>query len=104
MVFFSSSLIFSGNELVAQSTLAEAFKTATLNDGSASNYGFGWTIQESPIGKVVQHSGSNPGYSTHIVRYIDANKTIIMLCNNQHEKFGELLSGVEKLVGGSNAH
>jgi hypothetical protein len=69
-----------------------------LNSGSTSNYGFGWVIENSPaLGRVVRHSGGNPGYDTHIVRYIDRNRTIIMLCNNAHPKFDELLRGLETL-------
>jgi hypothetical protein len=59
-------------------------------------------IHQSNIGKVVRHSGGNPGYSTHIVRYIDANKTIIILCNNAHNQFGDLLHGLEEIVIDSN--
>ncbi len=69
---------------------------------SISNYGFGWMLRSSPRGRVVHHSGGNPGYNTHIVRYIDARKTIILLCNNAHPKFNELLAGVGNIVEDSN--
>ena len=85
--------------LVNDSTLNEAFKPMKLNSGELSNYGFGWSLENHPqSGRVVRHSGGNPGYITHIVRYIDANKTIIMLCNNAHPKFNELLKGVESVA------
>lgn len=88
-------------KLVSDATLNEAFTPMTLNTDSVSNYGFGWTIEDHPVlGKVVRHSGGNPGYNTHIVRYIDANRTIIMLCNNAHPRFNTILGGVELVVGG----
>ena len=69
-----------------------------LNTDSLSNYGFGWEIETSTLGKVVRHSGDNPGYKTHIIRYIDADKTVILLCNNAHVKYNEVLEGIEGLV------
>ncbi|HZY80833.1 MAG TPA: serine hydrolase domain-containing protein [Cyclobacteriaceae bacterium] len=82
--------------LVKDTTLAEAFKPMKLNSDSLSYYGFGWAIEEHPnLGKVVRHSGGNPGYNTYIIRYIDVNRTIILLCNNAHPKFKEILTGIE---------
>jgi CubicO group peptidase (beta-lactamase class C family) len=86
-------------KLVSDSTMNQAFTGMTLNSGATSGYGFGWTIHDHPVlGRVVRHSGSNPGYNTHIIRYIDANRTVIMLCNNAHAKFEEILQGVESVV------
>lgn len=85
-------------EFVKAATLQEAFAPAHLNNDSLSNYGFGWRIEISKLGKVVRHSGGNPGYKTHIIRYIDADKTVILLCNNAHEKFDSLLKGIEAIV------
>lgn len=85
--------------MVSDATLAEAFTSMKLTSDSISNYGFGWNLETHPaLGKVVRHSGGNPGYNTHIIRYIDRNRTIIMLCNNAHPKFNELLKGVEATV------
>ena len=78
---------------------AEAFKPALLNDHKISPYGFGWELgSDDVLGKYVQHSGDNPGYKTEIVRYIDADKTIILLCNNAHDRFEKLLEALKKYV------
>jgi CubicO group peptidase (beta-lactamase class C family) len=88
-----------GEKLVDVKTKNEIFSPAKLNDGSFSNYGFGWMLRnDSLIGEVVYHTGDNPGYKTEILRYIDHDKTVIMLCNNAHEKFDELIRGVEHLL------
>ncbi|MBD2705367.1 beta-lactamase family protein [Spirosoma sp. BT702] len=86
------------SQLVNHQTLAEAFKPARLNDGTTSPYGFGWELQQSKLGKVVRHSGDNPGYKTQIIRYVDADKTIILLCNNAHEKLPTILKTIETTV------
>ena len=78
---------------------SEAFKAAVLNNQTLSPYGFGWELGSDDIlGKYVQHSGDNPGYKTEIVRYVDADKTIILLCNNAHERFEKLLEVLKKFV------
>ncbi len=72
-------------KLVSKETLSEAFTPFKLNNGVLSYYGFGWEIKmKSPFGKVVMHTGDNPGYKTIIVRYIEENKTVIVLNNNAH--------------------
>lgn len=87
------------NKLVKQQTLADAFAAAKLNDGTVSPYGFGWELQQSDkLGKVVRHSGDNPGYKTQLIRYIDADKTIILLCNNAHDNLPTILKTIETLV------
>ncbi len=87
-------------KLVKQQTLEEAFTPAKLNNGLLSYYGFGWVLETHPLlGKVVRHSGSNPGYRTHLIRYIDADRTVILLCNNEHKKYPQVLKGIETIVG-----
>lgn len=72
-------------KLVKKETLEEAFSPTKLNDGTRSYYGFGWEVDpKSPFGKMVMHTGDNPGYQTIIVRFIEEYKTIIVLNNNYH--------------------
>jgi len=86
-------------QLIAKSSLDEAFTPQVLIDGSKSNYGFGWMlIPESPAGRVVWHNGDNPGYKTIIVRYLDKRKTLVMLNNNYHEKIEAVREGVDELI------
>jgi CubicO group peptidase (beta-lactamase class C family) len=79
--------------------ISEAFKPALLNDGKLSQYGFGWDLLiDQRYGKVVEHNGDNPGYKTQIVRYVDADKTIILLCNNAHANFPTLLVALKVYI------
>lgn len=87
------------NRLVNQQTLTDAFTPAKLNDGTLSPYGFGWNLRQSDkLGKIVWHDGDNPGYKTQIVRYINADKTVVILCNNAHEKLPSMLKTIEALI------
>jgi len=88
-----------GEKLVGKETWNEISAAAKLNDGSFSDYGFGWMLRkDSVLGKIVYHTGDNPGYKTEIIRYVEKNKTVIILCNNAHEKFGVLVKGIENLI------
>jgi hypothetical protein len=82
---------------VKQTTLHEAFSPMELNSDSLSNYGFGWEILPAGnSGKVVLHTGDNPGYKTAIVRYIDSDNTIIVLSNNASDKINSIVSFIQK--------
>ena len=86
-------------KLVRRSTLLEAFAPMKLNDGSFSNYGFGWSLRTDPnFGKIVSHDGDNPGYKTQIIRYIYKNKTIILLNNNAYSEFDRIIKQLEEKV------
>jgi CubicO group peptidase (beta-lactamase class C family) len=85
--------------LVKKETLAEAFAPAKLNNDSTTRYGFGWQVgNNAALGKMVHHGGDNPGYKTQIIRYIDTDKTIIVLCNSYPETFDEFISQIVKVV------
>jgi CubicO group peptidase (beta-lactamase class C family) len=74
--------------LLQQSTLNEAFTPVKLNNGennkavSGTFCGLGWFIfTDSSNGKIVWHSGSNPGVTTLFVRNITKKQTCIVLQN-----------------------
>ncbi len=46
-------------------------------------------------GKIVMHTGDNPGYATQIIRYIDEGKIIILLSNNAYKNFDEIIRQLE---------
>lgn len=60
------------------------FASSKLNNGEESGYGFGWFIKEDKeFGKRISHTGGWPGYVNYIERYLDSDKTIILLQNTQ---------------------
>ena len=86
-------------KLVKKEILQQALAPPRLTNDSISNYGFGWMLRSNPsLGKVVYHTGSNPGFNTIIVRYIDTDKTVILLCNNAYSKFKKITSAIDSLV------
>lgn len=86
-------------KLVKPETLQMAFSPANLNNGTTSDYGFGWVIQQDAVlGKLVMHTGDNPGYATRIFRYIDKHYTVIILCNNAHTTMRSLVDATTKAL------
>jgi tetratricopeptide (TPR) repeat protein len=66
-------------KLVSKKAIEEAFTPVVLNNGSVSNYGFGWFL--TPEKKSVNHSGSDFGYRNFIMRDLDKKNTYIWLTN-----------------------
>jgi CubicO group peptidase (beta-lactamase class C family) len=86
-------------KLVKNETLQDAFKLMKLNKDSTSNYGFGWMLRSDPLlGKIVMHTGDNPGYATQIIRYADARKTIVLLSNNAYKDFPVMVQQLEAIL------
>lgn len=87
------------NKLISAQAMAMAFLPARLTDGSWSNYGFGWMLYEDKkTGRLIFHTGDNPGYHTQIRRYIDKKVTIILLNNNDSPAMDTILDGIETVL------
>ena len=83
--------------LVSAATLNEAFSPTQLNNGTLVPYGFGWEVfTDSKNGKIVQHTGDNPGYRTIIIRFLDQRKTVIVLNNNAHDAMNALIEALKQ--------
>ena len=84
------------NRLISQSTLAEAYKPMVLNNGTISNYGFGWELR--PKENIVWHNGDNPGYKTIIIRFLKPKTTLLILCNNATDEFENLTAALKASI------
>lgn len=69
------------DRLVSQATPEKAFTPGKLNNGSATNYGFGWTIGDADGRRIVQHNGAWVGFRTYIGRIPGERFTVIVLRN-----------------------
>ena len=66
----------------------QMYSPAVLNGGKpysdedGDGYGFGWSVlTEEDFGLIVRHSGGMPGVGTWFERFIDVDKTLIVLTN-----------------------
>ena len=67
--------------LVKQATLAEAFTPAKLNNGSMTEYGFGWAVSTVNGLQVLSHGGGWAGFRTTITRIPSERFSVVVLSN-----------------------
>jgi CubicO group peptidase (beta-lactamase class C family) len=82
--------------LVSRPVLDLAFSPTTLNDGSVSEYGFGWNVSEVMDRPAVHHGGSWVGFRANIIRFVNDATTVIVLSNASADA-GELAREVAEL-------
>ncbi|HZW59961.1 MAG TPA: serine hydrolase domain-containing protein [Woeseiaceae bacterium] len=70
-----------GSSLVSRETIDKAFTAMRLNDGSTTDYGFGWRIDDYRGQRRLRHGGSWVGFRTHIARIPAHRFTIVILSN-----------------------
>jgi CubicO group peptidase (beta-lactamase class C family) len=70
------ALALQRGELVSGASLTEMWKSQ-----SDEGYGFGFGIDEGPLGKVVGHSGGFPGISADLKIFVDAGYVVAVLSN-----------------------
>ncbi|HEX9186915.1 MAG TPA: serine hydrolase domain-containing protein [Vicinamibacteria bacterium] len=46
--------------------------------GAESHYAFGWAVEQTPHGTLVQHNGGNGIYVAELLRYVDAGVTLFL--------------------------
>lgn len=73
------------NKLISKETLAKAFTNAKLNSGEKVDYGYGWELETGDkFERIAHHSGSWPGYTSYAVHFIDKEKAVVILSNNEY--------------------
>ena len=85
-------------KLLKKASLERMWTVEKLNNGkpNKANYGFGWRIQDVNGHRVIAHSGSWQGFTTHIARYVDDRLTVVALTNldSGHSNPNKIVSGV----------
>lgn len=60
---------------------AQAFAPAVLNDGSVSDYGFGWAVSDLLQRPAIHHNGGWLGFRTSFFRFPEEPLSVIVLSN-----------------------
>jgi CubicO group peptidase (beta-lactamase class C family) len=68
----------SAGRLVSDSTMRTSLRSGERDDGSATGYGFGWSVMPD----LIEHSGGWTGFSAHIRRYRRRRLSIYVLSNS----------------------
>jgi len=87
------------NTLLKATTMAKMFTPSQLRNGSAiqadgefgkASYGMGWFLPtDTSAGKIVMHTGREPGFFSFFLRDITHQRTIILLDNTESSGFGK---------------
>jgi len=78
--------------------IEDAFKSSVLNNGTLTNYGYAWWIENSPEGKVVWHTGGTNGFNHCVRRHMHDGFTIILFSNLNGEEPKEVCGRISNLL------
>lgn len=78
--------VWNGNSLLSEEELSEAFKKPKLRDGTLSEYGFGWVLQE----KGMWHNGKYLAANSIIIRNPERRNCFVLLDNSSNNRFEKI--------------
>ncbi|MGH7493412.1 MAG: serine hydrolase domain-containing protein [bacterium] len=78
------------DQLMKSETLQQALAPATLNNGTATDHGFGWRLDEYRHHRRMHHTGSTSGFRNVIQRYLDDDFTVVILTNRAEPEVAPL--------------
>jgi CubicO group peptidase (beta-lactamase class C family) len=87
------------NRLVSAAGMREILTSGRTNDGTRTNYGFGWyfgTYQDMPF---ADHEGAWIGFRSYICRYLERPLSIFVLSNHPEIDFDEIANVVTDTYG-----
>ncbi len=80
------SIALDADNVLSQGMKEASWSPGKLNDGSTTEYGFGWELRSINGHRSVQHSGAWRGFSTYLVRYLDDKLTVVVLANRSRAR------------------
>jgi CubicO group peptidase (beta-lactamase class C family) len=79
-----------GDKIIPHSILQKAFTPFTLNDGTNTDYGYGWNVTSLGKYKVIEHPGSFAGFLSDAIRIPGTDLFIAALSNNGRKSPGHI--------------
>ncbi len=88
-------------KIVTPATLARLCASGRLDSGEPVEYAFGWGTGKDRHGAYVEHGGSWPGTSTHLIRYLAPDGlTVIVLANDTEADAEAVARGLVRIFAG----
>ena len=81
-------------------TLQQSWTTAKLNDGTPTNYGFGWRLETRDGARVISHTGETRGFRNALLRYPNKQIVVILLTNRNEGTPAAEAARLVKEIGG----
>jgi CubicO group peptidase (beta-lactamase class C family) len=87
------------NKLISAASMEKCYRGYTLRNGKSTGYGYGlMTVEEEEFERLTWHSGGWPGYHTLVLRFIDKEKAVIILSNNEYSAVSRLADKLSKIL------
>ena len=72
----------SGESVLDASAKAKMFRK-WVDEGGGTSYGYGWSIEDTPFGRLVMHNGGNPFFFSDFLRYVDRDVIVYFSTNSR---------------------
>ena len=79
-----------GDKVLPASVRAASWTPMKLNDGSATQYGYGWQLFERNGHKTIAHGGAWQGFRAQLYRFVDDKLSVVVLANSASANPGKL--------------
>jgi CubicO group peptidase (beta-lactamase class C family) len=87
------------NRLVSAAGMRQIFTSGRTNDGSRTDYGFGWRFGDYQGMPFAEHDGAWIGFRSYMCRYLERPLSIFALSNHPEIDFAELANTVTDTYG-----
>jgi CubicO group peptidase (beta-lactamase class C family) len=83
------------DDLISRSTLEQMWTPARLRNGSKTQYGLGWGVDDYLGVPTVGHGGAHmTGFKTYFTRFLKQQLTVIVLCNSRQANPANIAVGI----------
>jgi CubicO group peptidase (beta-lactamase class C family) len=79
-----------GDKVLPASVRKASWTPATLNDGKATEYGYGWQLFERNGHRAIAHGGAWQGFRAQLYRFVDDKLSVVVLANSATARAGKL--------------
>ncbi len=89
--------IMSTDKVLLQSSFQQMWTPMRLNDGTITQYGFGWHLEQLRSHPLIWHTGHINGFSSFFGRVPDTHLSVIVLTNQEildPERIGQAVLGI----------
>jgi CubicO group peptidase (beta-lactamase class C family) len=70
------------NALISAASMREALTSGRTNDGTLTNYGFGWSLADYEGMRIAEHEGEWIGCRSYMGRFLDVPLSVFLLTNH----------------------
>lgn len=79
---FRWHLALGGTNILSETAKAKLVRP-WVEEGGGSHYGYGWSIEDTPFGRLVSHNGGNPYFFADLLRYTESGVFVYYTTNSR---------------------